>query len=54
MDDELKAVIVKESKKVEKNWEEEEQAEQIKEFKCQLINGLMVMQVPAKTAIPGS
>ncbi len=32
MDDELKAMIVEESKKGEKDWEEEEQAERIKEF----------------------
>jgi hypothetical protein len=31
-DDELKAVIVKESKKGEKDWEEEEQAERIKKL----------------------
>jgi hypothetical protein len=54
VDDELKAVIVKESKKGEKDWEEEEQAEQIKGFKYQLINGLMVMQVLARTTVPGS
>jgi hypothetical protein len=53
VDDELKAVIVKESKKGEKDWEEEEQAEQIKGFKNQLINCLMVMQVPARTTVPG-
>ncbi len=49
-----KAVIVKESKKGEKDWEEEEQAEQIKGFKYQLINSLMVMQVLARTRVPGS
>jgi hypothetical protein len=53
MDDELKAVIVEESKKGVKDWEEEEQAEQIKGFAYQPIKGLTVMQVPARTTVPG-
>ncbi len=43
----MKAVIpvVEESKKGEKDWEEEEQAERIK--------GFMYQQVPTRTIIPG-
>jgi hypothetical protein len=51
--EELNGVIVEESKKGEKDWEEEEQAERIKGFAYQLISGLRVMQVPARTMVPG-
>jgi hypothetical protein len=49
----MNAVIVEESKKGEKEQEEEEQAERMKVFAYQLINGLLVMQVPTRTTIPG-
>ncbi len=53
VDEELHAVIVEESKKGEKDREEEEQAKRIKGFAYQLMNSLTVMQVSKRTMVSG-